>query len=114
MLRNNYTDVEVIEPSNTPYYKPLWTLVGGGQVTAFTTERPEASVMPEGATWIKKSASAFDPDNNTVTCADGATYAYDVLVVSPGIQLDWDGTEGRKASGLTRWSRTNLRTTVRL
>jgi NADH dehydrogenase FAD-containing subunit len=31
---------------------------------------------------------AVDPDNNTVTCADGATYAYDVLVDCPGIQLD--------------------------
>ena len=50
--------------------------------------------MPTQATWIKKSASGFDPDNNTVTCADGATYAYDVLVVCPGIQLDWNRTEG--------------------
>jgi sulfide:quinone oxidoreductase len=29
-----------------------------------------------------------------VTCADGATYEYDVLVVSPGIQLDWNRTDG--------------------
>ena len=50
--------------------------------------------MPKQATWIKTAASAFDPDNNTVTCADGATYAYDVLVVCPGIQLDWNRTEG--------------------
>ena len=43
---------------------------------------------------IRDSASTFDPDNNTVTCTDGATYAYDVLVVCPGIQLDWNSTEG--------------------
>ena len=94
MLRKGYTDVAVIEPSNTHYYQPLWTLVGGGQAKASTTERTESSVMPTQATWIKKSAAAFDPDNNTVTCADGATYAYDVLVVCPGIQLDWNRTEG--------------------
>ena len=94
MLRKGYTDVAVIEPSNTHYYQPLWTLVGGGQAKASTTARPEASVMPTQATWIKKSASGFDPDNNTVTCADGSTYAYDVLVVCPGIQLDWNRTEG--------------------
>ena len=29
-----------------------------------------------------------------MTCADGATYEYDVLVVCPGIQLDWNRTEG--------------------
>ncbi len=94
MLRRGYTDVAVIEPSDKHYYQPLWTLVGGGQATASSTERPEASVMPKGATWIRNAANAFDPDNNTVTCADGATYGYDVLVVCPGIQLDWNHTEG--------------------
>ena len=84
MLRKGYTDVAIIEPSNTHYYQPLWTLVGGGQAKASTTERAESSVMPKRRTWIKNAASAFDPDNNTVTCADGATYEYDVLVVCPG------------------------------
>jgi len=94
MLRKGYTDVAVIEPSDKHYYQPMWTLVGGGQAKAATTERSEASVMPKGATWIKKAASAVDPDSNTVTCADGASYEYDILVVCPGIQLDWNRTEG--------------------
>jgi sulfide:quinone oxidoreductase len=94
LLRSGHTDVAVIEPSDTHYYQPLWTLVGGGQAHASTTARPEASVMPKGATWIKKSAAAVDPDNNTLTCSDGTDYEYDVLVVCPGIQLDWDRTEG--------------------
>ena len=94
LLRKGYTDVAVIEPSDRHYYQPLWTLVGGGQADASSTERPEASVMPKNATWIRKAASAFDPDNNTVTCADGSVYGYDVLVVAPGLQLDFDATEG--------------------
>ncbi len=94
LLRKGYTDVAVIEPAEKHYYQPLWTLVGGGQAKASSTERSEASVMPKRATWIRKSASAFDPDNNTVTCSDGSIYGYDVLVVCPGIQLDWNATEG--------------------
>lgn len=94
LLRKGYTNVAVIEPSDKHYYQPLWTLVGGGQADVATTERPEASVMPKGVTWIRKSASAFDPDNNTVTCSDGSTYEYAVLVVSPGIQLDFAATDG--------------------
>ena len=94
LMRKGYRDVAVIEPSDTHYYQALWTLVGGGQAQASTTERPEASVMPTEATWIKNAASSIDPDNNTVTCGDGATYEYDVLVVCPGIQLDWGRTEG--------------------
>ncbi|MGK2867326.1 MAG: FAD-dependent oxidoreductase [Mycobacterium sp.] len=94
LLRNGHSDVAVMEPSSKHYYQPLWTLVGGGQAKASTTERSEASVMPKQATWIKNAAATVDPDNNTVTGADGAVYEYDVLVVCPGIQLDWDRTEG--------------------
>ena len=94
LLRKGFTDVAVIEPSDKHYYQPMWTLVGGGLADAPSTERPEASVMPKGVTWIRKSANAFDPDNDTVTCSDGSVYGYDALVVCPGIQLDWDKTEG--------------------
>ena len=94
LLRKGHSDVAVIEPSDVHYYQPLWTLVGGGQAKAPTTVRTEASVMPKGATWIRNAAATVDPDNNTVTCTDGATYSYDVLVVCPGIQLDWNRTEG--------------------
>lgn len=94
LLRNGQSDVAVIEPSDKHYYQPLWTLVGGGQAKASTTERSEASVMPKGATWIRNAAATVDPDSNTVICSDGATYEYDVLVVCPGIQLDWNRTEG--------------------
>ena len=55
--------------------------------------------MPKGATWIRKAAGEFDPEANTVTCADGSTYGYDVLVVCPGIQLDWTKTDGLEALG---------------
>lgn len=94
LLRKGHTDVAVMEPSDKHYYQPMWTLVGGGQASAASTERPEAAVMPKKATWIRKAASEVDPEANTVTAEDGSTYAYDVLVVCPGIQLDWDKTEG--------------------
>lgn len=94
LLRKGHTDVAVIEPSDKHYYQPMWTLVGGGQAKASSTERAEASVMPKKATWIRKAASGIDPESNTVTCEDGSTYGYDVLVVCPGIQLDWNKTEG--------------------
>jgi sulfide:quinone oxidoreductase len=94
LLRQGRSDVAVIEPSDVHYYQPLWTLVGGGRASAASSVRPEASVMPKGATWIRNAAAAIDPDNNTVTCVDGAAYEYDVLVVCPGIQLDWNRTEG--------------------
>lgn len=109
MLRKGYTDVAVIEPSDKHYYQPLWTLVGGGQATASSTERPEASVIPKGVTWIRKAAASVDPDNNTVTCGDSATYEYDALVVCPGIQLDWKRTDGLEDSIATQTVSSNYR-----
>ncbi|MEY3030515.1 MAG: hypothetical protein RL058_878, partial [Actinomycetota bacterium] len=94
LLKKGHSDVAVIEPSDKHYYQPLWTLVGAGVSQASTSERTEASVMPKGATWIKKAASAFRPDDNAVECSDGSVYEYDALIVCPGIQLDWDKMSG--------------------
>jgi len=86
--------VTILDPADTHYYQPLWTLVGGGVVDKRETERAEASVIPPGATWIQDAATAFDPDHKTVTTADGRVLTYDYLVVAPGIQINWDGVEG--------------------
>ena len=39
MLRKGYSDVAVVEPSRAHYSHPRWTLVGGGQAKASSTER---------------------------------------------------------------------------
>lgn len=93
-LRRKLDDVAVIEPSDTHDYQPYWTLVGGGCGRRDDSRRTEASVMPKGVTWIKDAATGFDPENNAVFTAGGSTVAYDVLVVCPGIQLDWDRIAG--------------------
>ena len=71
-LRNaGISDVAIIEPSSVHYYQPLWTLVGGGEANIDSTVRPEASVIPKGATWIQASATGVDPDAQTVTLDNG-------------------------------------------
>lgn len=94
LSRKGETDIAVVEPSDKHHYQPLWTLIGGGQSTPAQAVRSEASVMPKGVTWIRKSATAFDPDNNAVTLHDGSQVEYDALVVCPGIQLDWNEMPG--------------------
>lgn len=87
-------DIAVIEPSDKHYYQPLWTMIGGGQGNIKSTERPQASVMPQGVAWIKGAAEGVDPEKNEVRLSDGTVVSYDYLVVCPGIQLDWDKTPG--------------------
>lgn len=87
-------DVAVLEPSEKHYYQPAWTLVGGGSFHVNHTVRPEASVMPKGAVWIRDAARAIYPEQHTVETASGDRYTYDYLVVAPGIQLNWDQVKG--------------------
>lgn len=87
-------DVAIIDPSEDHYYQPGWTLVGGGDMQARDTHQRQADVMPDKATWIKETVSAFSPDDNAVELASGARMTYDFLVVALGLQLDWDAIEG--------------------
>ena len=93
-LRKQVDDIAIVDPAEKHYYQPLWTLVGGGAADRATSERTQASVMPKGITWIKDAATGFDPDNNAVSLAAGDTLTYDILIVCPGIQLDWDKIPG--------------------
>lgn len=100
MLRNrpDAPEVAIIEPSEKHYYQPIWTLVGVGVFDKSISERSEAEFIPPGATWIKDRVATFDPDNNVVTLANGESHTYDVLVVTAGIQINWDHIPGLKES----------------
>jgi len=87
-------DVAIIEPSPTHYYQPLWTLVGGGVVDRERSARPEAELIPDGASWIQSEVSELLPDEDGVRTADGREIGYDHLVVAPGLTLNWDAIEG--------------------
>ena len=84
----------VVEPSDKHFYQPLWTLVGGGEVDKQETVRPEAEVMPPGATWVRARARKVDPEARTVETDDGQTLRYDYLVVAAGLRILWDQVKG--------------------
>lgn len=86
--------VGIVEPSTKHYYQPLWSLVGGGVFPREASEREEADFIPRTATWIRDRVAEFQPEASTVTTESGKTLGYDVLVVAPGIQLDWNKVEG--------------------
>jgi sulfide:quinone oxidoreductase len=96
LIKRKNLDIAIIEPSENHYYQPAWTLVGAGVFDLKDTVRPEASVMPEGVTWIKEAAVSFQPESNQVTTNSGANYTYDYMIVAPGIQLNWNQVQGLK------------------
>ena len=87
LLRKGFTDVAVIEPSDKHYYQPMWTLVGGGQASAVSTERPESSVMPKAATWIRKAAAAVDRRHDDGVVLAAECHRGGVLRLLPLIEL---------------------------
>lgn len=109
LRRAGRTDIGVIEPSERHYYQPLWTLVGGGAASQKESVRPQASVMPQGVAWIKDAAADIDPEQRSVTLASGGSVTYDYLVVSPGIQLDWDKIPGMAEAMDTPTASSNYR-----
>ena len=94
LKRNKTLSLAIIDPSEDHYYQPGWTMVGGGAFSAEFTHRKEKDLIPNRARWIKSAVASFDPDNNAVMPADGQEISYDVLIVCPGIKLDWAAIKG--------------------
>jgi sulfide:quinone oxidoreductase len=87
-------DIVIVEPSDTHYYQPAFTLVGAGVYDLARTQRSTDSLVPPGVARIKAKASKFDPDNNAVELSNGDKITYDYLVVCTGLKLDWAKVDG--------------------
>ncbi len=98
LLREGARDVLVVEPADTHYYQPLWTLVGGGIVSREDSAKPMGEVIPPLARWFKDAVIAFEPEHDAIVTASGRRVRYDWLVVAPGIQIDWGRIEGLPAA----------------
>ncbi|MFZ2311610.1 MAG: FAD/NAD(P)-binding oxidoreductase [Methylobacter sp.] len=94
--QNPNIDIAIIEPSETHYYQPAFTIIGGGAYTLKRATHNEADLINLCFTWIKDAAKTFNPAKNTVTLRSGDKVTYDYLVVCPGLQLDWNKIEGLK------------------
>lgn len=92
--RQPQLSIALIDPAERHYYQPGWTMVGAGIFKPCTTERPMASVIPAGTTWIKQAVVSFDPQSNSLVLNQGLEIGYEQLVVAPGLTLDWEGIEG--------------------
>ena len=95
---NPSLDIGLIEPAETHYYQPAWTLVGANAYKFKDTARPMKDLIPEGVTWIKEYAKAFEPTKNQVITRNGNALSYDYLVVCPGLQIDCSLVEGLSES----------------
>ncbi|MEV8271745.1 FAD/NAD(P)-binding oxidoreductase [Microbacterium sp. NPDC077184] len=98
LRRRGVTDIAIIEPRGAHHYKPLFSHVAGGTARASETVRSQRSVIPPGVRWIRDAVTEVHPEDHAVSLSDGTRVEYDQLIVSPGIQLDWDRIPGLAAA----------------
>jgi len=98
LARKADLDIVMIDPADTHYYQPGWTMVGGGIFEAAETSKPMASLIPGAVRCVKASVVAFEPDNNAVILAGHPKIHYNRLIVAPGLKLNWAGIEGLEAT----------------
>ncbi len=94
LSREPHLDIVIIDPADTHYYQPGWTMVGGGIFKPQVTARPMTSVIPAKVKWMKAAVAGFDPEHNQVILEGCQPIQYKALVVCPGLKLNWHGIEG--------------------
>ncbi len=94
LRREGCPDVVLVEPQDTHRYKPLYNYVGAGRASLAELSRPQADVIPDGVDWHRSEVVSVDPEQRTVTCADGAVLGYGDLVLAPGGRVAWEQLPG--------------------
>lgn len=94
MRKNKALDITIIEPSETHYYQPAWTLVGAGTFDFKKTGRPMKSLIPKGVNWVKDRVTEMFPEKNAVETSRSGMHYYDFLIVAPGLVMDHSQIEG--------------------
>ncbi|KVL45913.1 NAD(FAD)-dependent dehydrogenase [Burkholderia territorii] len=94
LARDASLDIAVIDPADTHYYQPGWTMVGAGVFRPDTTARRIADLLPRGVKWIQAAVASFEPDAHAVVLDGCRRIGYRKLVVCPGLKLDWHAIDG--------------------
>jgi sulfide:quinone oxidoreductase len=87
-------DITLIDPSERQFYQPGFTLIASGVYQPEDVWKKQEDCMPDGIKWIKDSVAAVDPVWNQVTTQNNGKIPYDFLVLTPGLQINWEKVEG--------------------
>lgn len=87
-------DITLIDPSDRQYYQPGFTLIASGVYEPDEVWKKQENFIPKGVKWLKDKVVAVDPHQQSVSTAQNGDVAYDYLVLTPGLQLNWEKVEG--------------------
>ena len=84
LARKNDLDIVIIDPADTHYYQPGWTLVGAGVLSRKKPHDQTASLIPRSVRWVKAAVAAFEPESNAVILEGCPKITYKRLIVLLG------------------------------
>ncbi|MDH6535483.1 NAD(P)/FAD-dependent oxidoreductase [Parabacteroides sp. 52] len=86
--------IVLIDPSDRQYYQPGFTLIASGVYNADEVWKKQENCIPQGIVWMKDTVTAIDPVTNEIRTAANGKVSYDFLVLTPGLQINWNKVEG--------------------
>ena len=99
LLSGYKISVVLIEPQTDFISCPMSNLVlGGSKNMAEITTSYAALSSQHGVTLVHDYATAIDTQKKTVALKNGSTLSYDKLIVSPGVDMNFDTIEGLQAA----------------
>ncbi len=99
MLSNYKISVVLIEPNTTFISCPMSNLVlGGSKNLAQITTTYAALSSQHGVMVVHDRVASIDTQKKTVSLPNGTVIGYDKLVVSPGVDMNFDSVEGLQAA----------------
>ena len=99
MLSHYKINVVLIEPNTGFISCPMSNLViGGSKNLSELSTSYDALSSKHGVTVVKDKVTAIDTQKKSVALQNGASIAYDKLVLSPGVDMMFDSIEGLQAA----------------
>jgi sulfide dehydrogenase [flavocytochrome c] flavoprotein chain len=94
-------DIDVTLVDRDPRFVscPMSNLVLGGSRTLADLTVERNGLRRHGVKPVIDDATAIDPEKKEVRLASGARLAYDRLVISPGVDFEWEAIGGMNAAG---------------
>lgn len=87
-------EITLIDPAQRQFYQPGFTLIASGVYKPNQVWRRQVDCIPKGVKWVQKAVVSLNPTMNKITVTGGDVYDYDFLVLTPGLQLNWEKVEG--------------------
>ena len=99
LLSDHRIEVVLVEPNAAFVSCPLSNLVVGGSRTMADITTPYTALeRTHGVRIVRDLATGIDRQRKQVTLARGGSIGYDMLVLSPGVDLQFDAVEGLAAA----------------